>query len=180
MPAQIALLRAVNVAGHGAVAMASLRTFFTDLGFAGARTVLQSGNVVFESNGPGGAGLEQLLESEAEKRLGLRAAFFLRTAEEWVALVAANPFQEEAERDPSHLVAMCLKTAPKQAAIAALQAAIKGPEIVRGGTRHVYVTYPAGIGKSRLTAAVIEKALCSPGTGRNWNTVLKLAALPKG
>jgi uncharacterized protein (DUF1697 family) len=177
--ARIALLRAVNVAGHGGVAMASLRLFFSDLGFAGARTLLQSGNVVFDGDRDGPA-LEQRLESEAAKRLGLRTTFFVRTAVEWNALIAENPFSDEAERDPSHLVAVCLKATPTKAAVAALQAAIKGPEVVRVGRRHVYITYPAGIGKSRLTAAVIEKALGSAGTARNWNTVLKLGAAVKG
>jgi uncharacterized protein (DUF1697 family) len=180
MPRQIALLRAVNLAGHGAVAMSSLRAFLADLGFTHARTLLQSGNVLFESNAGDGTGLEQRLESEAANRLGLRTTFFVRTVAEWVALIAANPFQEEAVRDPGHLVAMCLKTPPTLAAVTALQAAIKGPELVRAGNRHVYITYPAGIGKSRLTTAVIERALGGPGTGRNWNTVLKLAALAAG
>ena len=179
MTVQIALLRAVNVAGHGAVTMAKLREFFAELGFNDARTLLQSGNVVFESPGSSDAALEQRLESEAEKRLGLRTVLFVRTAAEWTSLVADNPFPDEAERDPGHLVALCLKAAPKAAAVRALQAAIKGPEVVRAGSRHVYITYPAGIGRSRLTAAVIEKALGSPGTGRNWNTVLKLAVLAK-
>src|SRR5436190_2056776 len=145
----------------------------------GNRGRMASGNVVFESASPGDAALERRLEGEAEKRLGLRTAFFVRTAAEWASLVRQNPFPEEAGRDPGHLVVVCLKAAPKAAAVTALQAAIKGPEIVRAGGRHVYITYPAGIGRSRLTAAVLEKALGSPGTGRNWNTVLKLAAAAK-
>jgi uncharacterized protein (DUF1697 family) len=43
--------------------------------------------------------------------------------------------------------------------------------------RHLYIVYPAGIGKSRLTNVLIEKKLGIRGTARNWNTVLKLAAL---
>src|ERR1700676_5167246 len=124
MTAQIALLRAVNVAGHGGVAMASLRAFFSDLGFAGARTLLQSGNVVFDGDS-GGAALEHRLESEAAKRLGLRTTFFVRSAVEWDALIAENPFADEAKDDPSHLVAVCLKTAPDKTAATALQASIK-------------------------------------------------------
>src|ERR1700676_3221057 len=117
MTAQIALLRAVNVAGHGGVAMASLRAFFSDLGFAGARTLLQSGNVVFDGDS-GGAALELRLESEAAKRLGLRTTFFVRGAAEWDRLIAVNPFPDEAERDPSHLIVMCLKATPTKAALA--------------------------------------------------------------
>lgn len=179
MTVRIALLRAVNVAGHGAVAMASLRTFLADLGFDDARTLLQSGNVVFTGKGGPDAALETLLETEAANRLGLRTVFFVREASEWDDIISANPFPEEAERDPSHLLAMFLKTTPTAAAVKGLQAAIKGREIVRAGGRQVYITYPDGIGRSKLTNTVIEKALGSPGTGRNWNTVLKLAALAR-
>jgi len=61
--------------------------------------------------------------------------------------------------------------------VAALQAAIKGREVVRAKGRHAYIVYPDGIGRSRLTNVMIEKKLGTRGTGRNWNTVLKLAAL---
>ena len=70
-----------------------------------------------------------------------------------------------------------LKGAAEAKDLKALQAAIKGPEIVRGEGRQAYIFYPDGIGRSRLTAAVIEKHLRSRATGRNWNTVLKLGAL---
>jgi uncharacterized protein (DUF1697 family) len=92
-------------------------------------------------------------------------------------VVAGNPFPDEAERDPGHLVVMFLKTAPRAKAVQALQAAIEGPESVRAAGKHLYVAYPAGIGRSKLTNTLIEKKLGVRGTGRNWNTVLKRAAL---
>src|SRR5207249_1045546 len=114
---------------------------------------------------------------EARKRLGLQADCFVRTAEEWKAIVAHNPFPKEAERDPGHLLVMFLKDAPARNDVEALQAAITGPEVVRATGRHAYIVYPNGIGRSRLTNALIERKLGTPGTGRNWNTVLKLRAL---
>jgi len=57
------------------------------------------------------------------------------------------------------------------------QAAIAGPEMVRADGRHLYIVYPDGIGRSRLTNALFEKKLGIRGTARNWNTVLKIAAL---
>jgi len=68
----IALLRAVNVAGHGMVAMADLRRFAAELGFVDVRTVLQSGNLVFGTDRKADAELERLLEREAAERLSLR------------------------------------------------------------------------------------------------------------
>jgi uncharacterized protein (DUF1697 family) len=173
----IALLRGVNVGGHAKVAMADLRDLLTGLGFRDVRTLLQSGNVVFRGDQESPVELEGLLEAEAASHLGRRIDFLVRTADEWGEIVARNPFPDEAERDPGHLVVMCLKQAPAATAVEALQATITGPEIVRADGRQLYITYPAGIGPSRLTGAVIESKLRTRGTARNWNTVLKLAAL---
>jgi uncharacterized protein (DUF1697 family) len=173
----LALLRAVNVGGHKTVAMADLRGLLEQLGFTDVRSLLQSGNLVFRGRGRKGAAVERLLETEAENRLGLRTDFLVRTAAEWKAIVARNPFPDEARRDPAHLVVMFLKDAPVAERVEALRTAIAGPELVRACGRQVYITYPAGIGRSRLTSALIERNLGTRGTGRNWNTVLKLAAL---
>ncbi len=177
MTTHIALLRAVNVGGKTKVAMADLRALLADLGFGDPQSLLQSGNLVFRSGKLTGAGLERLLEAETEKRLGLKTDFFVRTPEEWEAVIESNPFPDEAESDPSHLVVMFLKEAPEAKDVEALQAAIAGREIVRAAGRQAYITYPDGIGDSKLTITVIEKKLGSRGTGRNWNTVLKLRAL---
>ena len=72
---------------------------------------------------------------------------------------------------------MCLKDAPDKAAIKALQSAIVGPEVLRADGRQLYIVFPEGQGRSRLTTALIERTLRIRGTGRNWNTVLKLHAL---
>jgi uncharacterized protein (DUF1697 family) len=177
MTIHVALIRGINVGGHNAVAMSDLRDMLAELGFDDARSLLQSGNLVFRCNAQTDANLERLLESEAEKRMGLHADFFIRSVKEWREVVAHNPFRKEAERDPSHLVVMFLKAAPKANDVKAVNAAIVGPEVVRADGRHLYIVYPAGIGRSRLTNALIEKKLGIRGTARNWNTVLKLAAL---
>ena len=177
MTTHIALLRGVNVGGRQMVAMSELRDLLTELGFAGARSLLQSGNLVFASKARTGAKLESLLEAAVEKRLGCRTDFFVRTAEEWQGVVAWNPFRQEAERDPSHLIVMFLKQAPDSKAVEGLQAAITGRETFRAEGREAYIVYPDGIGRSRLTNALIERKLGTRGTGRNWNTVLKLEAL---
>jgi uncharacterized protein (DUF1697 family) len=172
----IALLRGINVGGNTKVAMADLRELLTDLGFAEPRSLLQSGNLVFGSEGKMPAQLERLLEAEVAKRLGMQIDFFVRTPQEWKRIVSRNPFPAEAKRDPAHLVAMFLKDAPDAERLKALQAAITGRETVRADGRHAYIVYPDGIGRSRLTHSLIEKKLRTRGTARNWNTVLKLDA----
>ena len=76
MPAHLAFLRAVNVGRTGKIAMADLRAWVTKLGFVNAQTLLQSGNLVFRGGSLNSAALEQHLEREAEKRLGLQTVFF--------------------------------------------------------------------------------------------------------
>jgi len=173
----IALLRAINLGGHNAVSMSDLREFLTRLGFGDVQTVLQTGNLVFQDDRRTGAQLETLLETEAKKRLKLETDFFVRTATEWQAVIARNPFPKEAKRDPAHLVVMFLKDAAEAKDVKALQAVITGREVVRAAGKHLYVVYRDGIGRSRLTNAVIEKNIHTRGPGRNWNTVLKLGAL---
>jgi uncharacterized protein (DUF1697 family) len=135
--------------------------------------LLQTGNIIFEGQGRA-ADIERSLEVEAERRLGLATDFMVRTAAEMAAIIAANPFPREAKSDPGHLVVQFAKDAPGAKAVDALQAAIKGREVVRAEGKQLFVVYPDGIGRSKLTAKLIEGKLGTRVTGRNWNTVLKI------
>ncbi len=179
MTSYVALLRAVNVGGHQPVAMADLRRLIETLGFGDARTLLQSGNLVFRGEARTGATLERLLEREIEKSLGVETDVFVRTAKDWSGIVAGNPFPAEAERDPGRLLVLCLKGPADRASVAALRAAIAGGERIEAVGRQLYAFYPDGVGRSRLTLPRIEKHLGVRATGRNWNTVVKLAALAR-
>ena len=172
---RIALLRAVNVGGTGKLGMAELREFAAGLGLEEPQTLLQSGNLVFRSKAAPAA-LERLLEAEAEARLGLQTAFLVRTAEQWAEALEANPMADEAAASPSGFLVVALKDAPAAGALEALRAAIRGRERAELVGRQAYIHFPDGIGRSKLTTAVIERAL-GMGTGRNWNTALKLRAL---
>jgi len=176
MAVHIALLRAVNVGGRS-LKMGELAAFARDLGFTNPRTLLQSGNLVFECHDRGDAAMEQRLEAKAEARFGFQTDFMVRSTGEWAEMMTANPFCDAARDDPSHLLVMPLKTAPAKGALDALRAAIKGPEQVALVGRDAFLVYPDGIGRSKLTIGVIEKALGVRGTGRNWNTVVKLAEM---
>jgi uncharacterized protein (DUF1697 family) len=179
MTPQIALLRAINVGGIK-VSMADLRALFIEIGFEDARTLLNTGNVVFHSKNKTTDNVEKLLETEFAKRVCQQTEFFVRTAEEWKSIIVRNPMTDEARRDPGHLLVVLLKRAPTNQEVDALRAAIVGLETVEADGKQAYIFYPAGIGTSKLTAKLIEKKLGTPGTGRNWNTVLKLAAMVEG
>jgi uncharacterized protein (DUF1697 family) len=177
MAFQIAILRGINVGGHNKVAMSDLRELCEGLGLADAKTVLQSGNLVFQSKRLTGLALESLLERETAKRLAVSADYLVRSLAEWEQVISRNPFPKAAKDDPSHLVVMFLKTAPLAERVEVLRASIKGPEIIQSDEKQLYVVYPAGIGQSKLTGSLIEQKLQTRGTARNWNTILKLLSL---
>ena len=177
MATQIALLRGINVGGRNMLAMSDLKDLLGTLGLVGARSLLQSGNLLFDGGDRTSADLERLLEVETKNRLGVAVDYIIRNREEWQAVISRNPFPKEAELDPSHLVVMFFKEAPQPNDLELLRAAIKGPEIVHAAGRQLYLVYPDGIGRSKLTNTVIEKKLGLRGTARNWNTVLKLAVM---
>jgi uncharacterized protein (DUF1697 family) len=177
MKTYIALLRAINVGGNSKIAMADLKAMLADLGYINPQTLLQTGNLVFQSKESSAAKLETKLERAAAERFDLETDVFVRAATEWDQAIAANPFPKEAASDPSHLLIMPLKAAPTKQAVKELQAAIQGRESVAAVGRELYLVYPDGIGRSKLTNKFIESRLKTRGTGRNWNTAQKLATL---
>jgi uncharacterized protein (DUF1697 family) len=176
MTTYVGLLRGINVGGNKMVAMAELREMVTALGFGDVKTLLQSGNIVFRGPARATAKLESQLEAALEKRFGMHVDFHVRTADEWRAIVDANPFHVEAKKDPGHLLVTCFKAPLDTANVKALRAAIPGRETLHADGRQLYMVFPDGVGTSKAPA-LADKKLGARGTARNWNTVLKLAAL---
>jgi uncharacterized protein (DUF1697 family) len=172
----VALLRAVNLGPHGKIGMEALRDLAAKVGCENPRTLIASGNLVFDASGSGDA-LARKLEAELAKRLKLVTRVYVRNAKEWRAAIEANPFPDAARKDPSRFVMLCLDGPPTAAAVAALQKSIVGRETVQAVGRQLYAIYPDGQGESKLGLQKIERALSVTGTGRNWNTVLKIGAL---
>ncbi len=177
MPGYALFLRGVNLGGHNKVPMAELRALIESLGFTGASTIVQSGNAVFRGAAASAPALEKRFEAAIAKSIGVTCECVVRTEKEWPAIVKANPFPREAASDPARMVVVLLKTAPAPKSIATLRAAIKGREVVELKGRELYAVYPDGQGTSKFTLPVIERALGTTGTARNWNTIVKVGEL---
>jgi uncharacterized protein (DUF1697 family) len=171
-----ALLRAVNVGGRK-VTMTELKTAATKLGYENARTLVASGNLVFDTKKTAPAKLEAALEAAIEKTFGLVVEVMVRDPTDWAAIVKANPFPKKAKEDPAHLVCVVCKDKPDTAAINAYLKTLrekyaKGEQLKIIG-REIYIDYGPSIGQSKL---LLPKKTCT-GTARNWNTMLKLQAM---
>jgi uncharacterized protein (DUF1697 family) len=175
----VALLRGINLAGHKMVAMAELRAALTAMGFSDVSTLLQSGNAVFTAAKTSPLKLETLIEKEIEKRFKMQVDIHVRDAAELAFVIGANPLRKEADAAPSQFLVTFFREPLDPALVKALQSAISGPERVRCVERHLYMTFPEGIGNSKASL-LIDRTLRAKGTARNWNTVTKIAALMGG
>lgn len=174
MSPHIALLRAVNVGGRK-VLKDDLLGLARDLGFESAKTLLASGNLVLW--GEAGEDLEKRLEDGLERRMGLRTDFMVRTPAELRAVIAANPFRDQAATRPNHLLVSFLKTPIDNDTVDVLRAAITGREEIHAEGRTLYIDFKDGIGESTLDRDWKKTKREPLGTTRNWNTVLKLAEM---
>jgi uncharacterized protein (DUF1697 family) len=171
MTAYVALLRAVNVGGRS-VRMAELVALFHEVGFADARSYIQTGNILFSATAKDERALAAKIEAAIVKRFDMKVDVILRSAAELKRTLARNPFPEKAKSDPRHLVVVFLPGDPTAAEKASLAAPWSGPEKLMLVGADLYITYPEGIGRSKL-----KLRLKPPGTARNWNVVTKLAQL---
>lgn len=173
MPAFIALFRGINMAGHKKVAMSDLIALARTLGLRNARTLLNSGNLIFSSGEHTAAALEALLEREIAAKLGLSVCVMVRTAVEWRKIVEANPFAGIDGGPKAQAAVMFLKKTPSAANAAALKK-VAADRLKMDG-REIYVFFPNGFDDPASALPPIAKTLHTPVTGRNWKTVVKLA-----
>jgi uncharacterized protein (DUF1697 family) len=174
MAAIISLLRAVNVTGYNKVKMDALRELYESLGLRGAQTYIQSGNVVFKTDAKDLVRLQKRIEDAIEKSCGFRTGVVLRSSADLKDIVRRNPFAKRSGIEPNRLVVSFLTGEPAPESKQKIAQIKVGPEELVLDGRELYVYYPDGMGKSKLTPAVIERALKVSGTARNWNTVTKL------
>ena len=166
MPTFVALLRAVNVGGTGKLPMSELKAMCERAGFTSVRTFIASGNVVFDSDG-NEASVKASLENALLDYAGKPVQVLVRSGPELAAVLANNPFPQAA---PNRTIALFLDGAPPADTLATLSA--KNNEEVALGKREIYVHYGDGMGDSKLKIRAAAE-----GTGRNLNTIAKLAQM---
>lgn len=172
----IALLRAVNVGGRK-VEMARLRKLAEKAGFKDVRTYIASGNLVL--SGPGtAADVAASLEKAIVKQFGIEVPVIVRTAAQWQAyLKVPKALAAAGAEKPNWLLLGLSQSAPSKDAAGVLSARAASGEKVELHGDGLWIQYAAGVARSKLTPGAIDKAMGSPTTARNLNTVRKLAVI---
>jgi uncharacterized protein (DUF1697 family) len=172
----VALLRGINVGANKRIAMADLRDLLTGLGFTDVRTLLQSGNAVFSTRTTKPETVARRIADTIDKQLGLDVGCLVRTGDELRTVIDDNPLGDVATNG-SKLMALFLSNEPDPKLLKAHDPRSLAPEEIRLGDRVIYQWCPHGVLAAPAAGAFAEKHLDVTVTGRNWNTVTKLAAL---
>jgi uncharacterized protein (DUF1697 family) len=177
MTVVISMLRGVNVGGHNKIKMEALRALYESLGLLDAETHIQSGNVIFRTRMRDHILLAKTIENGIEQSFGFRPSVIVRTSSELRDAIARNPFATRPGIDPSRLLVTFLASQPSAEAREKVLGMKVEPEELRIDGREVYIYFPNGMARPKLSWPLIERTLKTPGTGRNWNTVTKLLGM---
>ena len=177
MTVVVSMLRAVNLTTRNRVKMEALRALYLSLGLVDAETCVQSGNVVFRAQGRDLGRITRRIEKGIEQNFGFRTSVIVRTLTELRDIIGRNPFASRPHIDPSKLLVTFLSSAPEVKARDKVLQMMVEPEELRIDGREIYTYFPNGMARPKVSMALIEKTLATPGTGRNWNTVGKLLAI---
>ena len=170
----ISMLRGVNVGGHNRIKMDALRALYESLKLRDPQTYIQSGNVIFRTEERNLVRLAKRVQNGIERSFGFRPAVIVRTASELRDVIARNPFAKRRGIEPSKLLVTFLASDPGADARDQVRRMKTAPEELRIEGRELYIYFPNGMARPKLSWAALEKALKTPGTGRNWNSVTKM------
>jgi uncharacterized protein (DUF1697 family) len=177
----VALLRGINVGGNNRIAMADLRALHGAIGHTDVLTHLQSGNVVFTAKAakhPDTDVLAHSIEKAITGELGLTVRVVVRSGAEMRAVVDHDPLADVATDPARHLVTF-LSAAPAADKLATIDPADYAPERFAVQGREVYMWLPDGIRDAKLGRIAWDRKFGVVATGRNWNTVTKLADMAR-
>jgi uncharacterized protein (DUF1697 family) len=176
--AYVALLRGINVGGRSAMAMEDLGAVFTALDFESVRTVLASGNVVFEAGkGQNAPEIVGRIESRLKKAFDLDVEVILRPMSAVRKLVAASPFAAERHTPDARFYVTFLRDALESARSYAYESIERDIRIfgLSAGEVGSKVVLSEKRGTTDLMR-LLEKRFGPAITTRNWSTVEKIAS----
>lgn len=170
-----AFLRGINVGGH-TVKMDALRGHFEALGLDAVSTVIASGNVLFESDSRDTAQLEGQIEAHLRAALGYEVATFVRTDVEVAHSAKHIPFPRLEPHESDTLYVAFLRRSIAAATRRSLLALANETDHLHVRQRELYWLVRGAFSESTLGAPALEKALGTPTTVRNVNTLRRIAA----
>lgn len=170
----VAFLRGINVGRNTTVKMEELKKAFAELGFTSVRTVLNSGNVIFEGSPESILTLTGKIEERLKQKFGFDIKVLLRSGEEIRELIASNSFKDCQVTPDTRLNVTLLPESAK----ASLENSGKDFQILSQTAREICWLVILSPGHRTPEAmAALEKQFGKQITTRTWNTILKIGKL---
>ena len=173
--AYAAFLRAINVGGHKLVKMDALRQAVESLGFVNVKTLLASGNVVFQAPSMSASDLTKQLEEKLKKTFGCAINVLIRSLKELQRLDQANPFAGIKATPRTRLFVTFLSEQPASN--------LKTPYVSPGGhfkilraskTEVCSVLTITNLRRGMQFMAFLEKEFGRTITTRSWSTITRI------
>ena len=169
MPRYVAFLRGVSPMN---AKMADLKRCFEAAGFTDVKTVLSSGNVVFDARAKPETALARAAEAAMAKRLGRTFVTIVRSAADLQAMIDTDPFATFRPSPNAKRIVTFLRDS--HAGALSLPIATDGVEMLATTGREVFITYLPNP-KGPVFMTLIEKTFGVNVTTRTWDTVRRCA-----
>ena len=170
----VAVLYSVVLTPSRRVTSADLTQLAARLGFSNVKTVLSTGNLIFDAAGEE-AELALRIEVEIARSWGKAIPVLLRSAQDWRAFVASNPFRHDTLRGAANVAVRVMRTEPKAEIVAQIAAHRAADEGFVATPRALWVASPRQLSLSPLLRAIASPKV-GVGTLRNASAVTKIAA----
>jgi uncharacterized protein (DUF1697 family) len=168
MPRYAAFLRGVMPTN---AKMPDLKRALEGAGFKDVKTLLASGNILFDAPKASNESLEKKVEAAIEERLGKSFLTIVRSIEELRALLESDPFKGVRMKPDSKRIVTFLR---KPASGLNLPIEQDNARILRLEGNHLFTAY-APTPKGPVFMTLIEKAVGKEQTTRTWQTIEKVA-----
>jgi len=152
--------------------MADLRASFEAAGFSDVKTVLSSGNVLFDARPASSLSLERRAEAAMKQRVGRSFLTIVRPVDALRSLVATDPYR--AFRLPAGAKRIVTFLRRRPPSTIALPVEVEGARIlcvVGGEAFGAYVRTPRG----PVFMTLVERTFGAEVTTRTWETVRRVA-----
>jgi uncharacterized protein (DUF1697 family) len=168
MPRYAAFLRGVMPMN---CKMPALRAAFEAAGFTGVKTVLGSGNVVFEARAMSAAAMEQEAEAAMHEELGQAFLTIVRPVEQLRKILATDPYLPFKIGPKAKRIVTFLRGRPKQKL--KLPVERDGARILVMNDGEIFSAY-LRTPKGPVFMTLIEQTFGKEVTTRTWDTLLKV------
>lgn len=173
----IALFRGINVGGHKKIKMADLKLLFIEFGFNNVITYIQSGNVIFESNEPNKANINEKLRCAIADKYGFDVDIIILTKDEMTKAFNCNPFTKTEKYEIEKLYFCFLENTPNELSINSFIDKYSDLENIYYLNNVFYIEYLNRYSDSKINNNFIESKLKTNTTTRNYKTINEIIKL---